>query len=85
MEKWIILDKSSVRKLRMTENDIYLVLVVWKDLGKLSNEVLNNKNIIIVERENLKKIYTLSLIRDHNFIVKYMHKSMISNLKTKTF
>jgi len=55
-------DKSSVGKLKMTENDIYLVVVVWIDLGKLSREVLNNKNIIIVDRENLKKIYTLSLV-----------------------
>ena len=60
-------DKSSVGKLKMTENDIYLVFVVWRDIGKLSREVLNNKNIIIVERENLKKIYTPSLVSRPQF------------------
>lgn len=60
-------DKSSVGKLKMTENDIYLVVVVWRNLGKLSHEVLNNKNIIIVDRENLKKIYTPSLVSRPQF------------------
>jgi hypothetical protein len=51
----------------MTENDIYLVFVVWRNLGTLSHEVLNNKNIIIVDRENLKKIYTPSLVSRPQF------------------
>ncbi|CAH1766625.1 5576_t:CDS:1 [Entrophospora sp. SA101] len=62
-------DKSSVGKLKMTENDICLVFVVWRDLdlGMLSHEVLNNKNIIIVDREHLKKIYTPSLVSRPQF------------------
>jgi hypothetical protein len=54
----------------MTENDIYLVLVVWRDIGNLNNDVLNNKNIIIVKRENLEKIYTPSLVSRSQFYSK---------------
>ncbi|CAB4481391.1 unnamed protein product [Rhizophagus irregularis] len=54
--------ESPVRKLRMEIGDIYLILVVWRDIGKLDDEILNNKNIIIVGRKELEKIYSPSLV-----------------------
>ncbi|CAG8570192.1 40706_t:CDS:2 [Gigaspora margarita] len=55
-------DRSTIGKLKMAINDIYLVFVVWRDMEPLDDEIKNNKNIIIVTRENLKKIYTPSLV-----------------------
>ncbi|RIB18707.1 hypothetical protein C2G38_2245604, partial [Gigaspora rosea] len=55
-------DRSAVGKLKMTIDDVYLVFVAWRDVEPLDNEVKNNKNIIIVKRENLEEIYTPSLV-----------------------
>ena len=55
-------DKSAVGKLKMSVNDLYLVIVIWRDVGNLGNDILDNKNIIIVNRGNLKKIYTPLLV-----------------------
>ncbi|RIB11365.1 hypothetical protein C2G38_2203622 [Gigaspora rosea] len=60
-------DRSAVGKLKMTIDDVYLVLVAWKDVEPLDNEIKNNKNIIIVKKENLKEIYTLSLVSRPHF------------------
>ncbi|EXX56553.1 hypothetical protein RirG_215140 [Rhizophagus irregularis DAOM 197198w] len=56
-----------IRKLRMEIGDIYLILVVWRDIGKLDDEILNNKNIIIVGRKELEKIYSPSLVSRPQF------------------
>jgi hypothetical protein len=60
-------DKSAVGKLKMSENDIYLVFVIWRDVGNLGNDILDNENIIIVNRDKLKKIYTPSLVTRPQF------------------
>ncbi|POG73797.1 hypothetical protein GLOIN_2v1772162 [Rhizophagus irregularis DAOM 181602=DAOM 197198] len=60
-------DKSAVGKLKMSENDIYLVFVIWRNIGNLGNDILDNENIIIVNRDNLKKIYTPSLVTRPQF------------------
>ncbi|CAB4390465.1 unnamed protein product [Rhizophagus irregularis] len=59
--------ESPVRKLRMEIGDIYLILVVWRDIGKLDDEILNNKNIIIVGRKELEKFYSPSLVSRPQF------------------
>ncbi|KAF0351281.1 hypothetical protein F8M41_015383 [Gigaspora margarita] len=60
-------DRSAVGKLKMTIDDIYLVFVAWRDVEPLDDEIKNNKNIIIVKRENLKEIYTPSLVTRPHF------------------
>ncbi|CAG8546746.1 678_t:CDS:2, partial [Gigaspora rosea] len=46
------------------------------DVGPLDNEVKNNKNIIIVKRENLEKIYTPSLVTRPHF-----YKDILEQIK----
>ncbi|GET62012.1 hypothetical protein RIR_jg12171.t1 [Rhizophagus irregularis DAOM 181602=DAOM 197198] len=41
--------------------------MVWRDIGKLDDEILNNKNIIIVGRKELEKIYSPSLVSRPQF------------------
>lgn len=68
MEIWgDFYDKSAVGKLKMSVNDLYLVVVIWRDVGNLGNDILDNENIIIVSRDNLKKIYTPSLVTRPQF------------------
>ncbi|RHZ53525.1 hypothetical protein Glove_441g114 [Diversispora epigaea] len=62
-------DRSDVGKLKMIIDDIYLVFVAWRGVEPLNNEIKNNKNIIIVKREILKKIYTPSLVTRPQFYI----------------
>ena len=48
---------TPIRKLGMTKEDIYLVVVSWRKIGKLDKAIKKDKNIIVVEKENLEKIY----------------------------
>ncbi|RHZ53390.1 hypothetical protein Glove_442g7 [Diversispora epigaea] len=67
-------DCSDVGKLKMTIDDIYLVFVAWRDVEPLNNEIKNNKNIIIVKRENLEKIYTPSLVTRPQFYIDILER-----------
>ncbi|CAG8600278.1 644_t:CDS:2 [Racocetra fulgida] len=60
-------DRSAIGKLKMTIDNVYLVFIAWRDVEPLDNEIKNNKNIIIVKRENLKEIYTPSLVTRPHF------------------
>ncbi|CAG8564472.1 12799_t:CDS:1 [Funneliformis mosseae] len=73
-EDGIFYDRSAVGKLKMTEDDIYLIFIVWRNIGKLNHDILNNKNIIIVKRENLEKIYTPSLVIRPHFYSKILEQ-----------
>ncbi|CAG8829370.1 27933_t:CDS:2, partial [Gigaspora margarita] len=70
-------DRSAVGKLKMTIDDIYLVFVAWRDVEPLDNEIKNNKNIIIVKRENLKEIYTPSLVTRPHFYIDILEQIKI--------
>jgi hypothetical protein len=55
-------NNTPVGRLGMTKEDIYLVVISWRKVGKLESKVVDNKNIIVVEKENLEKIYSPSLV-----------------------
>jgi hypothetical protein len=60
-------NNTPVGKLGMTKEDIYLVVISWRKVGKLEPNVVDNKNIIVVEKENLEKIYSPSLVSRPQF------------------
>jgi hypothetical protein len=51
----------------MTKEDIYLVVISRRNVAKVDSKVVDNKNIIVVEKENLKKIYSPSLVSRPQF------------------
>ncbi|GES92830.1 hypothetical protein GLOIN_2v1783590 [Rhizophagus clarus] len=59
--------RTCIGKLGMVIEDIYLILVVWRNIGTLSREVMDNENIIVVKKENLEKIYSPSLVSRPQF------------------
>jgi hypothetical protein len=58
---------TSVGKLGMTKEDIYLVVISWRKVEKLDSNVKDNKNIIVVRKENLENIYSPSLVSRPQF------------------
>jgi hypothetical protein len=46
----------------MTMEDIYLVIIDWRDIAALDSDIKNNKNIIIVGKDSLKEAYTPTLV-----------------------
>ena len=58
---------TPIGKLGMTKEDIYLVVVSWRKIGKLDKAIKKDKNIIVVEKENLEKIYSPTLVSRPQF------------------
>ncbi|GES76038.1 hypothetical protein GLOIN_2v1783590 [Rhizophagus clarus] len=75
--------ETIIGELGMTIDDIYLVMVTWRDMGKLDDDIMNNKNIIIVEKKNLEVIYSPSLVSRLQFYSEIRKK--IENEKSKTY
>jgi hypothetical protein len=44
-----------------------LVVISWRKVEKFDSNVEDNKNIIIVKKENLEKIFSLSLVSRPQF------------------
>ena len=51
----------------MTMEDIYLVIIAWRDINALDSDIKNNKNIIIVGKDSLEKAYTPTLVTRPQF------------------
>ncbi|PKK60665.1 hypothetical protein RhiirC2_761563 [Rhizophagus irregularis] len=62
---------TPVGKLEMTKDDIYLVVISWRNVANLDSDIRGNKNIIVVKKENLEKIYSPSLVSRPQFYDKY--------------
>ncbi|CAB4441815.1 unnamed protein product [Rhizophagus irregularis] len=62
---------TPVGKLEMTKDDIYLVVISWRNVANLDSDIRRNKNIIVVKKENLEKIYSPSLVSRPQFYDKY--------------
>jgi hypothetical protein len=58
---------TPVGRLGMTKEDVYLVVISWRKVEKLNSNVKDNKNIIVVKKENLEKIYSPSLVSRPQF------------------
>src|SRR3954452_8207390 len=48
---------TQIGEFGMTMEDIYLVIIAWRDINALDSDIKNNKNIIIVGKDSLEKAY----------------------------
>jgi hypothetical protein len=68
----LINSDTPIGELGMTMEDIYLVIIAWRDIPKLDYDIKSNKNIIIVGKDSLEKAYTPTLVTRPQFYDKML-------------